>query len=119
VRTTYLEGRSIAAPARDHGVSRGAIRTALADLLPDHTAIKEDALAPELPVTLDMPGKVANYLRASELEPAERVALDQRVTVRCGQGYTLRVSAPLCFSRSCKRAAGLRARHDCCPLSIG
>nr|BFD81329.1 hypothetical protein StreXyl84_07300 [Streptomyces sp. Xyl84] len=27
--------------------------------------------------------------------------------------------APLSFSRSCKRAAGLRARHDCCPLSIG
>ncbi|WP_328430924.1 DUF6083 domain-containing protein [Streptomyces sp. NBC_00453] len=24
---------------------------------------------------------------------------------------------PLCSSRSCKRAAGLRARHDCCPLS--
>ncbi|UGQ13518.1 hypothetical protein LO772_07905 [Yinghuangia sp. ASG 101] len=28
VRTAYLEGRSIAALARDHGVSRGAIRTA-------------------------------------------------------------------------------------------
>ncbi len=26
---------------------------------------------------------------------------------------------PLSFSRSCKRAAGLRARHGCCPLSIG
>ncbi|WP_438492077.1 TetR/AcrR family transcriptional regulator [Streptomyces asiaticus] len=24
---------------------------------------------------------------------------------------------PLSFSRSCKRAAGLRARHDCSPLS--
>ncbi|MFB7248300.1 recombinase family protein [Streptomyces populi] len=34
VRTAYLEGRSIAALARDHGVSRGAIRTAVADLLP-------------------------------------------------------------------------------------
>ncbi|MFE7940524.1 hypothetical protein ACFU46_24600 [Streptomyces griseoincarnatus] len=28
-------------------------------------------------------------------------------------------SPPLSFSRSCKRAAGLRARHDCCPLSMG
>ncbi len=37
VRTAYLEGRSIAALARDHGVSRGAIRTAVADLLPDHS----------------------------------------------------------------------------------
>ncbi|MFJ8762774.1 hypothetical protein [Streptomyces cyaneofuscatus] len=39
-----------------------------------------------------MPGKVADFLRATELEPAERAALDQGVTVRRGQGYTLRVS---------------------------
>ncbi|MFJ8391011.1 hypothetical protein ACIQ9Q_42440 [Streptomyces sp. NPDC094438] len=26
---------------------------------------------------------------------------------------------PLCFPWSCKRAAGLRARHDCSPLSKG
>ncbi|MFE0732973.1 recombinase family protein [Streptomyces antibioticus] len=93
VRTAYLEGRSIAALARDHGVSRGAIRTAVADLLPDHTASEEGTPAVELPVTLDMPGKVADYLRTTELEPAERAALDQGMTVRRGQGYTLRVSA--------------------------
>ncbi|MCX5200615.1 recombinase family protein [Streptomyces sp. NBC_00237] len=92
VRTAYLQGHSIAALARDHHVSRGAIRTAIADLLPDHTPAEETA-APELPVTLDMPGKVADFLRAADLEPAERVVLDQGVTVRRGQGYTLRVSA--------------------------
>ncbi|WP_128984643.1 recombinase family protein [Streptomyces roseicoloratus] len=92
VRTAYLEGRSIAALARDHRVSRGAIRTAVADLLPDHTST-EDAPAPELPVTLDMPGKVADFLRADELDDVERAALDQGVTVRRGQGYTLRVTA--------------------------
>ncbi|MEV6037964.1 hypothetical protein AB0L65_42915 [Nonomuraea sp. NPDC052116] len=92
VRTAYLEGRSIA--ARDHGVSRGAIRTAVADLMPDHDAIsQEDTPAPELPVTLDMPGKVADFLRASGLESAERAALDQGVTVRRGQGYSLRITA--------------------------
>ncbi|MFJ6930656.1 resolvase [Streptomyces nigra] len=90
----YLEGRSIAALARDHGVSRGAIRTAVADLLPEHTAEGQEGVpTPELPVTLDMPGKVADYLRTTELEPAERAALDHGVTVRRGQGYTLRVSA--------------------------
>ncbi|MFE5910585.1 hypothetical protein ACFQ6B_16090 [Streptomyces wedmorensis] len=93
VRTAYLEGRSIAALARDHRVSRGAIRTAVADLLPEHTASEEDAPAPELPVTLDIPGKVADFLRTAELEPAEQAALDQGMTVRRGQGYTLRVSA--------------------------
>ncbi|MDV9186860.1 recombinase family protein [Streptomyces sp. SR27] len=94
VRTAYLENRSIAALARDYRVSRGAIRTAVADLLPSHTAIEEDAPPPELPVTLDMPGKVADFLRTTELEPAERAALDHGVAVRRGQGYTLRVTAP-------------------------
>lgn len=46
----------------------------------------------EDPVVLDMPGKVAEFLRAAELEPVERGALDQGVTVRRGQGYTLRIS---------------------------
>jgi len=85
VRTAYLEGRSIAPLARDHGVSRGAIRTAVAGLLPDQTAIEKDVPAPELPVTLDMPGKVADFLRTADLEPAERAeraALDQGATVR-------------------------------------
>ncbi|WP_214324886.1 hypothetical protein [Nonomuraea sediminis] len=53
----------------------------------------EDVPAPKLPVTLDMPGKVADFLRTVELEPAERAVLDHGVTVRRGQGYTLRVTA--------------------------
>ncbi|MGY4745840.1 hypothetical protein [Streptomyces sp. ATMOS53] len=93
VRTAYLEGRSIAALARDHDVSRGAIRTAVADLLPEHTGAEPGAPAPELPVTLDMPGKVADFLRAADLEPAERAALDHGQAVRRGTGYTLRISA--------------------------
>ncbi|MFE4255631.1 resolvase [Streptomyces sp. NPDC056910] len=93
MRAAYLEGRSIAALARDHDVSRGAIRTAVADFLPQYTAAAPDAPAPELPVALDMPGKVADFLRAADLEPAERATLDQGVTVRRGQGYTLRVTA--------------------------
>ncbi|MGW0491157.1 resolvase [Streptomyces olivaceus] len=79
--------------------------------LPDHTASEEDAPAPELPVTLDMPGKVADYPRTTELEPAERAALDQRTTVRRGQSYTLRVSAVPDVHR------GLLAR--CQPLDGG
>jgi DNA invertase Pin-like site-specific DNA recombinase len=99
VRTAYLEGRSIAALARDHDVSRGAIRTAVADLLPEYTAVDPGAPAPELAVALDMPGKVADFLRAAELEPAERPTLDQGITVRRGQGYTLRVTAVLAVHR--------------------
>ncbi|MFJ1910509.1 hypothetical protein ACIOGX_01095 [Streptomyces sp. NPDC088147] len=36
---------------------RGAIRTAVADLLPGHTGVEEDIPAPEFPVTGDMPGR--------------------------------------------------------------
>ncbi|WP_326809771.1 resolvase [Streptomyces scopuliridis] len=94
VCAAHLGGRSIAALAREHGVSRGAIRTAVADLMPEHTAAgREDAPALELPVTLDMPGKVADFLRTAELDDIERAALDHGVTVRRGQCYTLRVSA--------------------------
>ncbi|MGD9483445.1 resolvase [Streptomyces sp. TRM70308] len=67
--------------------------------MPGHAAIEEDAPAPELPITFDMPGKVADFLRAADLEPAERDALDQGVTVRRGQGYTLRVTAVLAMHR--------------------
>src|SRR5439155_19145266 len=35
VRQAFRDGASIAALAREHGVSRGAIRTAVADLLPN------------------------------------------------------------------------------------
>ncbi|MFF2502923.1 resolvase [Streptomyces sp. NPDC058067] len=99
MRTAYLEGRSIAALARDHDVSRGVIRTAVADLLPEHTADAPGAQAPELPVVLDLPGKVADFLRATNVEPAERAALDQGITVRRGRGYTLRVTAVLSIRR--------------------
>ncbi|MFF9511467.1 hypothetical protein ACF1BU_34580 [Streptomyces sp. NPDC014724] len=46
--------------------------------MPEHTAAdREDAPAPELPATLDVPGKAADFLRTAELEPAERAALDR------------------------------------------
>ncbi|MEU9923011.1 hypothetical protein AB0H51_17230 [Streptomyces griseoluteus] len=76
VRAAYLEGRSIAALAREHGVSCGPIRTAVADLMPDHTAAHPEGIpTAELPVTLDMPGKVADFLRTIGLEPVKRAAL--------------------------------------------
>ncbi|WP_375546827.1 hypothetical protein [Streptomyces gossypii] len=45
--------------------------TAVADLLPEYTAADPGAPAPELPVVLDMPGKVADFLRTTDLAPAE------------------------------------------------
>ncbi|MFF7389067.1 hypothetical protein ACFZAE_11570 [Streptomyces scabiei] len=72
MRTAYLEGQSIAALAREHSVSRGAVRTAIAHLLPEHVA-DEVAPTPELLVTLDLPGKVARVAAERTLAgaPAE------------------------------------------------
>jgi hypothetical protein len=93
VQAGYRGGQPITAPPRNDHVSRGVIRTAVAELLPEYTAVDQDTPAPELPVVLDMPGKVATFFRVDDLEPAERATLDQGVTVRRGQGYTLRVTA--------------------------
>ncbi|MFK0293279.1 hypothetical protein ACIQU6_22760 [Streptomyces sp. NPDC090442] len=40
-----------------------------------------------------MPGKVADFLRTTELDDAERAALDNGQAVRRGTGHTLRVTA--------------------------
>ncbi|MFK4104041.1 recombinase family protein [Streptomyces sp. NPDC019531] len=95
VRTAYREGRSIAPLTRDDGFSRGAIRTAVADLMPDHAAIEQEGGVPssELPVTLDVPDRAAVSSARATWSPQERDALDQGVTVRRGQGRTLRVTA--------------------------
>ncbi|WP_324784552.1 hypothetical protein [Streptomyces sp. H51] len=64
-------GWTIAAPVREHGVGRGAIRTAVADLMPAHTTVGHGhAPAPEPPVALDMTGGAAGFLRMAEPELA-------------------------------------------------
>lgn len=48
---------------------------------------------PEQSVTLDMPGKLAELLRATELDDAERAALDQGADRTTRAGYALRIAA--------------------------
>ncbi|MFF5169993.1 resolvase [[Kitasatospora] papulosa] len=117
VRAAYLGGRSIAAQVRGHHVSRGAICTAVGDLLPYHTASVENALAPELPVTLDMPGTVADCLRITELEPA-RACHARPGAVRRGQGYTLRTAPPPPYTEGSSPAASRSMAAMGLPASI-
>ncbi|WP_103545008.1 hypothetical protein [Streptomyces sp. SM1] len=49
--------------------------------------------------------------------PARIAALGTAQVTLASAYHSTRALTPLCFPRSCKRAAGLRARHDCCPLS--
>ncbi|MDL4814063.1 hypothetical protein [Actinomadura opuntiae] len=81
--------RQTTALACDHDISRGtirtAIRTAVADLLPEYTPAGPGAPAPE-PSVVDMRGKVVDFLRAAELDDVERAALDHGpVQLRHGQ----------------------------------
>ena len=91
IRHAYRDGASIAALAREHGVSRAAIRTAIADLLPNQPA---PATTLARAVQVEIPGKVAGHLAGfPELGEAELHALRRGRTVRRGQGYSLRVTA--------------------------
>jgi putative DNA-invertase from lambdoid prophage Rac len=95
VRKAFRTGTSIAALARDHHVSRGAIRTAVADLLPDRPdrPVATAVTAPQ-PVLVEVPGKIARHLHDhGGLGEAEQRVLRQGRTVRRGQGYSLHVTA--------------------------
>jgi len=91
VRQAFRTGTSIAALARAHRVSRDAIRTAVADLLPnqpEQPAATTEA-EPEA-VRVEIPGKIARHLHDHDgLDEVER----QGRTVRRGQGYSLHVTA--------------------------
>ncbi|MFG3417996.1 recombinase family protein [Micromonospora sp. NPDC048063] len=94
IRHGYRGGASIAALAREHGVSRGAIRTAIADLLPNQPGPAATTTTAQ-PVRVEVPGKVAGHLAdRTDLGEAERHALRRGRMVRRGHGYSLHVTAP-------------------------
>jgi transposase-like protein len=95
VGAAFRDGTSIAALAREHGVSRGAIRTAVADLLPDQPERPvATTLTAAQAVLVEIPGKIARYLDDHDnLGEQEQRALRKGRTVRRGQGYSLHVTA--------------------------
>lgn len=66
---------------------------------------------PEQSVTLDMPGKLAELLRATEPDDAELAALDQGVTVR--RGRVTRCASPPLPPCAASRSASHRAPRPC------
>lgn len=95
VRQAYRDGASIAALAREHAMSRGAIRTAVADLMPGRPERPAPAGVDVLrPVRIEIPGKIARHLAGRDgLGDAERRALRRGREVRRGEGYSLHVTA--------------------------
>jgi len=107
VRKAFRTGASIAALARQHSVSRGAIRTAVADLLPNRPQRPMATPETELVIVVEMPGKIARHLRENAgLGDVERQALQQARTVRRGQGYSVHVTATPQVHQALLHAAG-------------
>lgn len=85
VRQAFRDGASIAALAREHQVSRVAIRTAVADLIPGRPERPTSAGDEPQPVRIEIPGEIARHLaQRDDLDDAERHALRQGCEVRRG-----------------------------------
>jgi putative DNA-invertase from lambdoid prophage Rac len=94
VRQDFRDDTSIAALAREHDVSRFAIRTAVADVLPGHPEQQAPADVGAQPVRVEIPGEIARHMADHDsFGEAERHALRKGHQVRRGQGYTLHVTA--------------------------
>jgi DNA invertase Pin-like site-specific DNA recombinase len=94
IRQGYQGGASIAALARQYRISRGAIRTAITDLMPGQSDRPTPATPAAQPLRVEIPGKVADHLTShADLGEAEQHALRRGRTVRRGQGYSLHVTA--------------------------
>lgn len=107
VRAGYPGGRSIAGLARDHHFSRGPIRMAVADLMPEHTDDRQDTPAPETAVTLERVTPVqlpqqAHHARVPAHRPCGRSGLAQTA---------LRDASGSSFSSFSRGGSGLTLRY--------
>ena len=106
VRRAYRTGSRIAAVARAHRVSRGAVRTAVADLLPGRperpvASTAKAVVAEPAMVRVEIPGKIARHLLDhNDLGETERHALRQ--------GHRGAPRAGLLPARHCRAARALR-----------
>lgn len=113
-RRAWRDGASIAALARTHHVSRAAIRTALADLLPDRPAQTPTPQA----VQVEIPGLIAGRLTShADLGQLEQHALARAHTTRRGQGYSLHVTADADTHQALLAAAATLTSENCSPAA--
>ncbi|WP_433191217.1 recombinase family protein [Actinoallomurus sp. CA-150999] len=103
VVTAYQEGTAVKALAREYWVAPKTIRRILdaaharqlADQL-DAPPVPDEQPAPatQTSVKLDLPGLLADHLHTAG-DDTIRQALATGRTIRCGQGHTIRLTAPL------------------------
>ncbi|AEH09695.1 MULTISPECIES: hypothetical protein [Protofrankia] len=63
------------------------------------TDVEEQAPEPEQPHTIDVPGLLAEHLKATEVSEIPEALRGGR-TIRRGQGYSVRVTAPLALHQA-------------------
>jgi putative DNA-invertase from lambdoid prophage Rac len=101
----YAKGAAVKALARQYGVAPKSIRRVLdaagardvGDVLKELDGVPADVedqeQAPEQPHVIDVPGLLAEHLKATDVAEI-REALRGGRTIRRGQGYSVRVTAP-------------------------
>ncbi|MEV4458558.1 recombinase family protein [Microbispora sp. NPDC049633] len=103
VVTAYSEGAAVKALAREHHVAPKTIRRVLdaahARRLPDQLdalPVPEEPSGPaaDTPVTLDLPGLLADHLRAAGDDTIRQALIWGRI-IRRGKGYSIRLTMPL------------------------
>lgn len=120
VRRAYQDGASIISLSRTHGVSRAAIRAAIADLVanqpkefeqvgPGDDEADAEALRAQ-PFLVKMPGKIVRHLlevdaEGDVLSDVERQALAEAPRVQRGQGVSVHVTAAYDVHRALAAAA--------------
>lgn len=107
----YAKGAAVKTLARQYGVAPKTIRRVLdavgardaGDILEDldgvAVEVEEKAPEPEQPHAIDVPGLLAEHLKATDVAEI-REALRGGRTIRRGQGYSVRVTAPLALHRA-------------------
>ena len=127
VRRAYRTGSSIAALARAHRVSRGEIRTAVADLLPGRperpvASTAKAVVAEPATVRVQIPGKIARHLldhndlgRGRTARPAARTYGAPRAGLQPARHRRV-ARAPRVAGR--RRTAGRRRRSFSGPQGI-
>lgn len=131
VVTAHREGAAVKALARRFGTSPRTIRRALdaagARELPGDLVAASDADAPspaasegtaaDAPLTADVPGLLVDHLQAVDRPDDVRQAVAAGRTIRRGQGYTVRVTAPLAVHRAVLECCETLAGADATPAA--
>lgn len=122
----YAKGAAVKALARRYGVAPRTIRRVLdaagaregGSVLEEPGGvpadIEEKVPAPEQPHAIDVPGLLAEHLKATEVAEIQE-ALHSGRTIRRGQGYSVRVTAPLTLHQATLGQCAALAGDGCAP----